>query len=88
MTNISKRKTQKNVHLHIDKVFAVIDDYLPYPYVDKVKKHVKSSSGTIRNVRCKRKGSIKIIEALLRVALENKKKIESENKKLESLINQ
>jgi len=88
MTNISKRKTSKNVHSHIDKAFAVIDEFLPFPYVDRVTKLVKSSPGTIRNVRSKREGNIKIIEALLKVALENKKQIEKNSKNFESLINQ
>lgn len=88
MTNISKRKTSKNVHLHIDKAFAVIDEFLPFPYVERVKKYAEGSSGTIRNVRSKREGNIKIIEALLKVALENKKQIEKNNKNFESLINQ
>lgn len=86
MTNISKRKTSKNVHSHIDKAFAIIDDYLPFPYVDKVQKLVKGSAGTIRNVKSQKKGNIKIIEALLKVALENKKQIEKNNKAFESLL--
>lgn len=88
MTNISKRKTSKSMHSHIDKAFAVIDMYLPFPYVDRVRKYVDCSSGTIRNVRSKREGNIQIIEALVKVSLQNKKRIELENKKLESLINQ
>lgn len=86
MTNITKRISSKNVHLHIDKAFAIIDEYLPFPYVDKVQKLVKSSSGTIRNVKSQKKGNIKIIEALLKVALENKKQIDKNNKALENLL--
>lgn len=88
MTKINNKKTCKNVHSHIDKAFEIIDEFLPYPYVERVKKHTKGSSGTIRNVRSKREGNIQIIEALLKVALENKKLIEKNNKKIENLINQ
>jgi len=88
MTNISKRNVAKNMHLHTSKAFEVIDKYLPYPYVDRVKKYVNSSSGTIRNVRSKREGNISVIEALLKVALQNKKAIEKNKKTIESLINQ
>lgn len=88
MTNIAKRNTSRNVHLHIDKAFAIIDDYLPFPYVDKVQKLVNRSSGTIRNVKSQKKGNIKIIEALLKVALANKKQIEKSNEALESLLKQ
>lgn len=88
MTNIRKRNTSKNVHLHTDKAFAIIDKYLPCTYVEQVKELVNYSSGTIRNVRSQKNGNIKIIEALLKVALLNKKEIEKNNKKIESLINQ
>lgn len=88
MTNVSKKKKTDNVHLHIEKAFAVIDEYLPWPYVDKVKKYVDKSPGTIKNVRYKRSGNIQIVEALLKVSLANKRQIERENKKLENLINQ
>lgn len=65
------------MHSHISDAFVIIDEYLPFPYVDKVKKYVDSSSGSIRNVRYRREGNIKIIKALLEVSLNHKKEIES-----------
>lgn len=82
MTNISKTKAKKNMHLHTVKAFDVIDAYLPHPYVDKVKQIANFSSGTIRNVRSTRSGNIQIIKALLKVALKNKRELD----KIESLI--
>ncbi len=76
------------MQLHIAKAFEVIDAYLPYPYVDKVRKIIDRSPGTIKNVRCAREGNIKVIEALLKVALENKKEMEKAGATLQKLINQ
>ena len=87
MTNITKSKPRKNMHLHIGNAFEVIDAYLPHPYVGRVQKLVGFSASTIRNVRSTKEGNIKIIKALLKVALTNKRAIEKNNEALESLIN-
>lgn len=88
MTNISKSSSRKNMHLHTVDAFEIIDAYLPHPYVGKVQKLVGFSSSTIRNVRSSREGNIRIIKALLKVALQNKRTIEKNNEQLESLIKQ
>lgn len=84
MTNITKSQPRKDMRLHTDKAFEVIDAYLPHPYVNEVKKLVKFSASTIRNVRSTRSGNIKIIKALLKVALKNKSELEN----IESLLKQ
>ena len=76
MTKVKKINSRKNMHLHTARAFEVIDEYLPYPYVCKVQKIVEYSSSSIRNVRSKRAGNIKIINALLKVSIQNKRELE------------
>lgn len=77
MTNITKSQPRKDMRLHTNKAFEVIDAYLPHPYVNEVRKLVRFSPSTIRNVRSTRSGNIKIIKALLKVALKNKSELEN-----------
>lgn len=77
-----EKRARKNVRSHINKAFQIIDTYLPYRYVGKVKEICDAPAGTIRNVRNARNGSSEIVEALLKVALEEKKRME----KLEKII--
>lgn len=88
MTKIKENKRKPIVQLHND-AFAIIEEYLPRNYVEDVRRIVGEnvSSGTIRNLKNKcnpvtNKG-LKIFNALVELALENKKEFE----KLESLIN-
>lgn len=76
-----EKNTRKNVRSHINKAFLIIDQYLPYRYVDRVKKLCDAPEGTIRNVRSSRNGRSEIVEALLKVALEEKKIFDKMNKK-------
>lgn len=71
-----KKGIKKNMHLHITKAFAIIDEYLPYRYVDKVKEIHDAPEGSIRNVRNSRSGNVQIVNALLKVALAEKKSME------------
>lgn len=71
-----KKAPKKNMRLHIKKAFAIIDEFLPYRYVDKVKKIHDAPEGSIRNVRNARCGNVQIVNALLKVALKEKKHLE------------
>lgn len=76
-----EKSPRKNVRSHINKAFRTIDMYLPYRYVDKVKKIYNAPDGTIRNVRNARNGKSEIVDALLRVALDEKKILSNLEKK-------
>jgi hypothetical protein len=78
MTNIKKKTKGKDMQLHIDKAFEIIEEHLPQEYVNKVmskfpKKDI--TRGIIRNVRNKTgklENKIEVINALVEVALEHK----------------
>lgn|SRR5690606_33137360 len=79
VTKLIKKTVQKNVQMHMDDVWAIIDTYLPrYGYVERVQKLIskKVAVGTIRNIRNKRQGDLDVVQAMLNVALEEKAKIE------------
>lgn len=89
MTNIRTNKNKTDVRSHmvdldpfIDAAFKIIDEWLPKEYVTEVKRIVPVSAGSIRNIRSKKKGNIKVINAMVEVALNNKAEIE----KLRELI--
>ena len=77
MTNIMINNKQKDMELHIAKARTIIAEYLPKEYVDKVleKLHADSkvSKGTIRNVKNKLSNRLDVLNAMVEVALENKK---------------
>jgi hypothetical protein len=79
MTNILNNTKGKDVQLHITKAYKIIDEYLPFNYVEQVlRKLPKDSSITksiIRNVKKKHTTRIDVINAMVEVALENKKQI-------------
>jgi hypothetical protein len=87
MTKIIEKKTKSIVQLHKD-AFDLIEKHLPSRYVDDVRRKVgyTVSAGTIRNIKNKcnpvTNKSLKIVNALVELALDNKK----ETEKLESLI--
>lgn len=74
MANLTKNPKHSNIESNIKKAFEVIDDYLPKRYADRAKTYVpECSSNYIRHVRCVRKGPLKVVMALKKVALEEKK---------------
>ncbi|HEY4544421.1 MAG TPA: hypothetical protein VIG40_07220 [Tissierellaceae bacterium] len=86
MTKIDKNNPNQKMQSHldtneaiVDKSFAIIDKWLPREYVSLVQEKVDASVGVIRNVKYNRKGSRKIIKAMVEVALDNKAFYESLN---------
>lgn len=80
----------EDVHLHIEKGYKIINDFLPSNYVEKVFAKLKSENyltvDIIRNIRRKKqtpKRHLKVFNALIEVALENK----SQTENLQKLIN-
>lgn len=80
MTKILKNTTSKSVHSHIEKAYKTIDEWLPRNYVlevhQKLPKGKNISRGTMHNVRQKKSLRLDILNAMVEVALENKKQIE------------
>jgi hypothetical protein len=79
MTNIANKTKGKDVQLHIDKAYKIIDEYLPFNYVDDVlKKLPKGNTITksiIRNVKKKHSSRLDVLNAMVEVALDNKKQM-------------
>ena len=79
-----------DVHLHIEKGFNVMKDFLPIDYLEKVKEKLKGSEisvtdDIIRNIRRRRQKpekNLKVFNALVEVAVENRTDIQ----KLEKLL--
>ena len=91
MTNIRENIKSSNVQTHIKNAFAIINEFLHSPYVEKVLEILpepKPAKGYIRNVRYRttpaHDNRIDIINALVKVSLTNKKQLE-ELEKLTSL---
>ena len=82
MKHLPKAKQKKDVHLHIQIGFELINTFLPATYLDKVKAKLPkdfASNDTIRNVRRgiqKPQAQIEIFTALVQVAKENKAAID------------
>ena len=79
-----------SMQLHIDNAYELIKEYLPDFYLERVREklpeNITVSDGTIRNIKNrfnKPDGKIEVLNALVEVALENKKAME----KLASEIN-
>jgi hypothetical protein len=81
MTNITINTTCKNMDLHIQKAYEIIDDHLPFNYSNAIKNKLPKdgsiTSGMIRNVKRKLNTRLDILNAMVEVALENKKLKES-----------
>ncbi|WP_413998681.1 hypothetical protein ACMDB5_12970 [Flavobacterium sp. W1B] len=79
MTNITNNTKGKDVQLHIEKAYNIIDEYLPFNYVEDVlKKLPKGTSitkGIIRNVKKKHTSRLDVLNAMVEVALDNKKQM-------------
>lgn len=87
MTKLIKKTTPKNVHTHMTDVWTLIDTYLPrYNYVSRVQKALnkKVAAGTIRNIRSEKQGDLDVIKAILKVALEEKAKVEELSNKVKN----
>ena len=73
MANLTKKETLKDIDSNITEAFAVIDNYLPARYTNRVIQLVPGvTPNFVRHVRCKRKGPTKIVAALKKIALEEK----------------
>ena len=79
MTNILNNTKGGDVQLHIDKAYKIIDEYLPFNYVDDVlKKLPKGNTITkniIRNVKKKSSSRLDVLNAMVEVALDNKRQM-------------
>jgi hypothetical protein len=79
MTNITINTKGEDVQLHIAKAYKIIDEYLPFNYVEEVlRKLPKGSSVTkniIRNVKKKNSSRLDVLNAMVEVALDNKKQM-------------
>ena len=79
MTNITNKTKGKDVQLHIAKAYEIIDEYLPFNYVEDVlKKLPKGNSVTksiIRNVKKKHSSRLDVLNAMVEVALDNKRQM-------------
>jgi len=68
---------QKDMQIHIAKARKIITEFLPTEYVDKVLVKLpagsKVSKGTIRNVKNNSSDRLDVLNAMVEVALENKK---------------
>lgn len=88
MTNIQTKTKGKDMRLHIDKAYGIIDNNLPDNYVNSVKSKLigqNVTSGIIRNIRNRKTeypmNHIHVVNALVQVANE----YQNELAKLETL---
>lgn len=73
MTNVNKIKTTRNIDSDIEKMWEVIDEYLPANYTQEVISKIPSvTASSVRMVKLKRKGKIAVIRAMYDVAIETK----------------
>lgn len=81
MTEITNNTTLKDMDLHIQNAYLIIDKHLPFNYTNavlaKFPKEAGITSGMIRNVKKKATKRIDILNAMVEVALENKKLLEN-----------
>lgn len=86
MTKLIKNNTCKDMDLHIQKAYTIIDNHLPFNYTGLVLAKLPPNSGVtkgiIRNVKNRLSPRIDVINAMVEVALENKK----QNENLKELI--
>jgi hypothetical protein len=87
MTKITNNNNLKDMQIHIQKAYDLIDKYLPANYAKGVLKKLPEDSGIskgmIRNVKKKTSTRLDILNAMVEVALEYK---ELEEKLKEKLI--
>jgi hypothetical protein len=77
MSNIINNNKENDMQLHIQKAYDIIDQYLPTIYVNEVIEKFPTGSritkGMIRNVKNKLNSRLDILNAMVEVALENKR---------------
>lgn len=77
MTVLPINTTLKDMDLHIEKAYQIIDTHLPFNYTNavlaKFPQDAGITSGMIRNVKKRATKRIDILNAMVEVALENKK---------------
>jgi hypothetical protein len=77
MTVLPINTTSEDMELHIEKAYTIIDKHLPFNYTNlviaKFPKELGITSGMIRNVKKGATKRIDILNAMVEVALENKK---------------
>lgn len=77
MTNIINNNKEHDMQLHIQKAYEIIDQYLPTNYANEVIEKLPTGSritkGMIRNVKNKLNARLDILNAMVEVALENKR---------------
>lgn len=68
------------IDINTKEAFVIIDEFLPKHYTKRVIELLPThSSDYIRHVRCVKKGVPEVVAALKKVALENKRILESLN---------
>lgn len=81
MTVLPINTTLEDMEIHIEKAYQIIDKHLPFKYnnlvMAKLPKELGVTSGMIRNVKKGATKRIDILNALVEVALENKKLLEN-----------
>ena len=81
MTVLPINTTLENMEIHIEKAYKIIDNHLPFNYTSlvmaKLPKELGVTSGMIRNVKKGATKRIDILNAMVEVALENKKLLEN-----------
>ena len=79
MTNILNNTKGKDVQSHIAKAYTIIDEFLPFNYVEdvlqKLPKGTSITKSIIRNVKKKHSCRLDVLNAMVEVALDNKKQL-------------
>ncbi|WP_026730173.1 hypothetical protein [Flavobacterium denitrificans] len=80
MQTVLNNTNSKDVQLHIDKAYKIIDEYLPENYVEAIinilPKELNVTKPMIYNVKRKASKRLDILNAMVEVALENKSALE------------
>ena len=91
MTKIIEKNKQKDVHLHIDKAYAIIGEHCPMNYTEKVMEKMSDPSLTsaiIRNLKHRVTrypiSRIPVLNALVEISLQHK----ADKEKLSRLTSQ
>lgn len=80
MNNLPRKNNLIDMQIHIDKAFMLINKHLPVTYVEKVleklPKNTKVTKTIIQNIRQKKSkasSNLEVFNAIVEVAVENKK---------------
>jgi hypothetical protein len=81
MTVLPKNTTLDNMEIHIENAYQIIEEHLPFNYrkavLAKFPQEAGITSGMVRNVKKRATIRIDILNAMVEVALENKKLLEN-----------